>query len=219
MIQRSRKKRPVKMGEEVALSKRSKTSKKTVASEKESKVSKKTPTKSAIKKSSKPKTKATERKTTKEKKTSGKKEGEKKSAPKKPSKKKSVVKSSMEKEREMLGELETEIHSDDEQVCLGAVERLGRLKHPDATRVLIVALEDPRYMVRIHAAAQLGERKDKKSIDALVELLGDDSVFVRQTVAGALENIGGAKAKRALSKAENNGLLLDELPEGKRLGE
>ncbi|MFW9974629.1 MAG: HEAT repeat domain-containing protein [Candidatus Thorarchaeota archaeon] len=201
------------------MSKISKASKKTVASEKETKVSKKTPTKSTTKKSSKPKTKPTGLKVTKEKKTSGKKADKKKSAPKKTSKKKSMTKSSMEKEREMLGELENEIHSDDEQVCLGAVDRLGSLKHPDATRVLIVALEDPRYMVRIHAAAQLGERKDKKSIDALVESLNDDSVFVRQTVAGALENIGGAKAKMALFKAESEGLLLDELPEGKRLGE
>jgi len=201
------------------LSKISKTSKKTVASKRETKSSKKAPNKSTAKKSSKPEAKPTKRKTTKEKKTSGKGAGVKTLPTKKTSKKKSVVKGSVEKEKEMLNELETEIHSNDEQVCLGAVDRLGSLKHPDATRVLMVALEDKRYMVRIHAAAQLGERKDKKSIDALVESLNDDSVFVRQTVAGALENIGGAKAKKALSKAEREGLLLDELPEGKRLGE
>ena len=56
-------------------------------------------------------------------------------------------------------------------------------------------------------------------MDALIDSLSDDSLFVRQTVAGALENIGGTKAKKAISKAEKDGLLLDELPEGKRLGE
>ena len=123
------------------------------------------------------------------------------------------------KDSEMLHELEKEIHSKDEQVCLGAVGRLGSLKHPDATRILTIALVDPRYMIRIHAAAQLGERKDKKSVDALINLLNDDSVFVRQTAAGALQNIGGVKARKAISKAEKEGKLLDELPEGKRLGE
>ena len=148
----------------------------------------------------------------------------KKGSPAKPKprrtlKKKPSKKAPSKKDREMLNELEIEIKSDDEQMCLGAVGRLGILNHPDATRVLIIALADPRYMVRIHAAAQLGERKDKKSVDALVETLNDDSIFVRQTVVGALENIGGTKAKKAISKAEKDGLLLDKLPEGKRLGD
>ena len=84
---------------------------------------------------------------------------------------------------------------------------------------MMEALKDSRYIVRIHAAAQLGERKDKKSVDALITALKDDSVFVRQTIAGALENIGGTKAKKAVTKAEKDGMLLDELPEGKRLTE
>ncbi|MFX1605178.1 MAG: HEAT repeat domain-containing protein [Promethearchaeota archaeon] len=176
------------------MSKTSKTSKKTTASKKSLAKPKK--------ETSKTKTKAKPKEKTK-----------------KAVKKKPLKKAPSKKDSEMLNELETEIKSDDEQVCLGAVERLGVLNHPDATRVLIIALADPRYMVRIHAAAQLGERKDKKSVDALVASLNDDSIFVRQTIAGALENIGGAKAKKAISNAEKEGLLLDELPEGKRLGE
>ena len=172
----------------------------------------------AKKKTTKSKAKATTKKSTKTKKTPAKKAPpKKKAAPKKTVKKKPTKKAPSKKDKEMLGELEKEIHSEDEQVCLGAVERLGVLNHPDATRVLIIALADSRYMIRIHAAAQLGERKDKKSVDALIEKLNDDSMFVRQTVAGALENIGGTKAKKAVSKAEKDGLLLDELPEGKRL--
>ena len=196
------------------MSKTSKTSKKAAATKKKTTSSKKSTAKATTKKkvskpAAKPKKKTTAKKTSMT----------KKAPPKKAAKKKPAKKKHSKKDVEMLHELEKEIQSEDEQVCLGAVERLGVLKHPGATKVLIIALGDPRYMVRIHAAAQLGERKDKKSVDALVESLNDDSIFVRQTVAGALENIGGAKAKKAVSKAEKDGLLLYELPEGKRLGE
>lgn len=201
------------------MSKTPKESKKKSAPKKKTTDSKKTSSTPAKKKVSKSKKKTTEKKTTKIQKTSVKKPSEKKSTPKKAVKKKPAKKTLSKNDREMLSELENEIHSDDEQVCLGAVERLGALKHPGATRVLLIALADQRYMVRIHAAAQLGERRDKSSVDALVESLNDDSVFVRQTVAGALENIGGSKAKKAISQAEKNGLLLGELPEGKRLGD
>ena len=193
--------------------------------EKKAATSKKTTSKKAAakpaakKKATKPKIKTTTKKTTKTQKTPSNKASPKKSTPKKTVKKKPTKKAPSKKDSEMLRELEKEIKSEDEQVCLGAIGRLGILTHPDATRVLIIALEDPRYMVRIHAVAQLGERKDKKSVDALITMFKDDSIFVRQTVAGALENIGGKKAKKAISKAEKDGLLLDELPEGKRLGE
>jgi HEAT repeat protein len=206
------------MYEGVTLSKKSKPKKTTTSKKKTTSSKKSTAKPAAKKKTTKPKAKKTPKKATKPKKAPAEKAPpKKKAAPKKTVKKKPAKKAPSKKDKEMLGELEKEIHSEDEQVCLGAVERLGVLNHPDATRVLIIALADPRYMVRIHAAAQLGERKDKKSVDALIEKLNDDSMFVRQTVAGALENIGGTKAKKAVSKAEKDGLLLDELPEGKRL--
>jgi len=117
----------------------------------------------------------------------------------------------------VLKELELDMGSDDEQVSLGSIGRLGQMKNPKVTEILVLGLKDPRHMVRIHVAAQLGERKDKKAVDALIESLQDESVFVRQTVAGALENIGGTKAKKAVTKAEMDGVLLDVLPEGRRL--
>lgn len=178
------------------------------------------------KKTSSSKTKP-KKKTTTKKAPSKKKALVKKKLPvkKKPAKKKTVKKKKTPTKKKivstdeiaMLNELEAETRSSDEQVSLGAIERLGILENPQATQVLIDALSDSRYIVRIHAAAQLGERRDKKSVDALIASLKDDSVFVRQTIAGALENIGGTKAKKAVSKAEDDGLLLDELPEGKRL--
>ena len=118
----------------------------------------------------------------------------------------------------MLDELALEIQNPDEQVALGAVDRIGAISGPTATGLLVVALKDDRYMVRIHVAAELGERKDKAAVGALIDALRDESVFVRQTVAGALENIGGAKAAKAIKTAEKEGLLLDDLPEGRRLG-
>ena len=198
---------------------------------KSTKTSKKDTTKKAIKKKTQPKKKTIK---TKAKTTTKKAPAKKKTAPKKktsaskktikkaPVKKAATKKKSTKKpvsadDKAMLQELEVEIQSDDDQVSLGAIERLGVLNHPQATQALIGALSDSRYMVRIHAAAQLGERKDKKSIDALITSLHDDSIFVRQTVAGALENIGGTKAKKAVTQAEKEGLLLDELPEGRRL--
>lgn len=116
-----------------------------------------------------------------------------------------------------LDELAKELQSEDEQVLLGAIDRLGIIEDPKATIILVECLKHPRYMVRIHAAAQLGERKDKKAVDPLIESLDDESIFVRQTAAGALENIGGTKVRKAITAAEEKGLLLDDLPEGKRL--
>jgi len=212
---------PVTMSEGVILSKKAKTSKKGSTTKKPTTAKKAAAKPKAKKKTATPKPKAKKSPTKKatKKKASSKKASPAKSKPKKTVKKKPTKKGPSKKDREMLVELESEISSEDEQVCLGAIGRLGVLNHPDATRVLTIALADKRYMVRIHAAAQLGERKDKRSVDALIESLDDDSIFVRQTVAGALESIGGAKAKKAISKAEKDGLLLDELPEGKRLGD
>ncbi len=138
--------------------------------------------------------------------------------------KKKVTKTTTEKKKKVaakespeLDELAKELTSDDEQLLLGVIDRLGMLDDPKATEQLIDCLQHSRYMVRIHAAAQLGERKDKSAIEPLINALQDESLFVRQTAAGALENIGGTKAKKAVTAAENDGLLLDELPEGRRL--
>ncbi|MFW9805017.1 MAG: HEAT repeat domain-containing protein, partial [Candidatus Thorarchaeota archaeon] len=117
----------------------------------------------------------------------------------------------------IVDELAKELQSEDEQIVMGAIERLGSLKDKRATGILVQALSDSRYMIRIHVAVQLGERKDKTSVGPLIKALDDESLFVRQTVAGALENIGGKKATDAVRIAESKGMLLDELPEGIRL--
>ena len=176
----------------------------------------------------KPKPSKTAKPKTKKKPVAKKKAPEKKTPSKKeaPAKKKSPTKTTSKPKSKtpvskqnaaVLKELEADMYSDDEQVSLGSIGRLGQMKDPKATEVLILGLKDPRHMVRIHVAAQLGERKDKKAVDALIESLQDESVFVRQTVAGALENIGGTKAKKAVTNAEKEGILLDNLPEGRRL--
>ena len=134
-------------------------------------------------------------------------------AKKKPPKKKAVTKV----DDAHLEELAIELISDDEQVVFGAIGRMGMLDHPKATEYLVGCLKDSRHMVRLLAAAELGELQDKKSLGPLIEALNDDSLFVRQTVAGALENIGGTKALKAVKDAEAAGLLLDELPQGIKL--
>ncbi len=118
----------------------------------------------------------------------------------------------------IIDDLAAEVRSDDEQVSLGAIERLGGMDDPRATAQLISCLRDPRYMVRILAAAQLGERRNTAAVEPLISVLHDESMFVRQTAAGALENIGGEKATAAVRKAESERLLMDDLPPGKRLG-
>lgn len=135
----------------------------------------------------------------------------------KPSRKKKSTKQSAARITQMIDELLLEIRSEDEQISLGAVDRLGQTEDPRATSHLIECLDDSRYMIRIYAAVQLGERQDKSAVDPLIGALHDESLFVRQTVAGALENIGGSKALKAVRKAESEGLLLDDLPEGIRL--
>jgi len=170
----------------------------------------------------KPKPSKTTKSKAKEKPATKKKAPAKKATPKKKTTKKATTKSKPKRttskyDATILKELETEIGNDDEQIAMGAIGRLGQMKDPKATQVLVLGLKHPRHMVRIHVAAQLGERKDKKAVDALIESLQDESIFVRQTVAGALENIGGTKAKKAISKAEKDGVLLDDLPEGRRL--
>jgi HEAT repeat protein len=117
----------------------------------------------------------------------------------------------------VLNDLLAESQSTDEQMSLNAIDRLGRMEGARATECLISCLKDPRFIVRIYAAAQLGDRRDVSAVNPLIEALHDESVFVRQTVAGALGHIGGEIAVRAVKEAESQGLLLNDLPEGKRL--
>ncbi len=135
----------------------------------------------------------------------------------KPTKSKKKTTTKRRKKTGELDELAAETKSDDEQLVFGAIDRLGEIKDPRATEILIECLKDERMLVRQFAAVQLGERQDTAAVDALIELLYDELQLVRQTAAGALENIGGKKALTAVKKAEEEGLLFDELPEGIKL--
>lgn len=117
----------------------------------------------------------------------------------------------------VFDEYAADIKSQDQQVSFNAIDRLGRTASPRATDLLIDCLKDPRYLVRLSAATQLGERRDPRAIEPLAEVLRDESLFVRQTAARALVNIGGREAMDAIKRAGDEGLLLDHLPEGKRL--
>ena len=165
--------------------------------------SKKTIKKSTTKKTPRKTKKATAKKTTTKKKAT--------------KKEKAKTKKTKKSDDFVMDELLVELQSDDEQMILGAIDRLGGSTHPRATELLVECLEDPRYLIRIFAVVNLGERQDKKAVDPLIKSLHDESIFIRQTAAGALENIGARKGLKAIDKAESEGLLLDELPEGTRL--
>ena len=176
-------------------------SKSTKTAKKATKPKAKTSTKAKAKKppvakkktpAAKKKSASSKKKPTTKKATSKKKAPTKKKSPVKKTSKPKPKKTTAKQDDTMLKELEIEMGNEDEQVSLGAIGRLGFMTSSKATKVLIGGLKDPRHMVRIHVAAQRGERKDKKAVDALIESLQDESVFVRQTVAGALENISGA---------------------------
>ncbi|TXT56659.1 MAG: hypothetical protein BAJATHORv1_20249 [Candidatus Thorarchaeota archaeon] len=118
---------------------------------------------------------------------------------------------------QIIDELIVELQSADQQIALGAVDQLAKIEGDLATECLVDCLEDKRYMIRLHAAMKLGDRQDKRAIEGLIETLSDESLFVRQTAAGALESIGGAKATKAIKKAEKEGLLMSDLPKGRKL--
>jgi hypothetical protein len=134
-----------------------------------------------------------------------------------PKKEPKVSKKKTAPQDQMIQDYLLELQSADQQVALGAVDGLANINHPQATTYLIDCLNDPRYMIRLQAALKLGERGDKSAVDILIAALRNDSLFVRQTAAGALESIGGKKAAKAIKEAEADGLLLSELNDGRKL--
>jgi cephalosporin hydroxylase/HEAT repeat protein len=93
--------------------------------------------------------------------------------------------------------------SNEASVREAVVRGLAQLK----TRIGFVrqSLEDPDFRVRIAAAKGLGELKDKESLDALGDMVGDEHEGVRLAAVGAIGRIGGPKAKTLLRGAAENG--------------
>ncbi|MGI8655267.1 MAG: HEAT repeat domain-containing protein [Pyrinomonadaceae bacterium] len=71
-----------------------------------------------------------------------------------------------------------------------AVQRLGAMKRPDASRVAATALRDESAIVRATAAAAVLSLPAEEAAAALAPLLGDRNEFVRQQAAYASGETG-----------------------------
>lgn len=97
----------------------------------------------------------------------------------------------IEKQRERLSAPEVEERRD-------ALMRLAALRHPDASRAAVSALNDPSPIVRVTAATAVLLLPADESAAALIPLLKDKDEFVRQEVAYALGRTGNSSAVEPL---------------------
>ncbi len=95
------------------------------------------------------------------------------------------------------------LDSDYKNEIINAIISIGR----DAEDIVIEEITKGNEVVREAIARILGEIGNKKSVNHLILLLGDENGHVRQTSAIALGNIGDAAASKALID-----LLNDEYP-------
>lgn len=97
----------------------------------------------------------------------------------------------IEKQRSRLGSGDTEDRRD-------ALVRLRSLRHPEASRAALAALNDPAPIVRATAAAAVYWLPAAEGTGSIISLLNDKEEFVRQQVAYALGRRGNTTAIAAL---------------------
>ena len=95
----------------------------------------------------------------------------------------------IEKQRQRLSSSEVEERRD-------ALMRLAALRHPDASRVAVSALNDAAPIVRATASGAVRWLPSEEGAAALLPLLGDKDEFVRQEAAYAL---GRTKSRNAVT--------------------
>lgn len=95
----------------------------------------------------------------------------------------------IEKQRQRLSSDEVEERRD-------ALMRLASLRHPDASRVAVSALDDSAAIVRATASGAVQWLPPEEGAAALLPLLGDKDEFVRQEAAYAL---GRTKSRSAVT--------------------
>lgn len=86
-----------------------------------------------------------------------------------------------------------------------AAEALGKVGGMENLPILLDALEDPSYLVRIQGAIALGTLGNEEGIDHLVRAFRDEHPTVRRAAAESASKIDFSKAKEALKE-----LLADE---------
>jgi HEAT repeat protein len=95
----------------------------------------------------------------------------------------------IEKQRQRLSSSEVEERRD-------ALMRLAALRHPDASRAAVSALDDSAPIVRATASGAVQWLPTEEAVAALLTLLGDKDEFVRQEAAYAL---GRTKSRNAVA--------------------
>lgn len=88
------------------------------------------------------------------------------------------------------------------------VETLGKIGKP-AVVPLISALKEKDWRVRLGSALALGKIRDKRPIDSLIELLGDENENVKKAANDSLEKlrVNVEKALNALGEKEESEIL------------
>ncbi len=105
-------------------------------------------------------------------------------------------------EPELIGVMIEHLKDPDAEIRRSSAAVLGRLQVVKAIPDLIVALEDPIPGVRFRsglALSQIGE----PALDALITVLRGDNENVREIAASSLGDIGGPKARMALTEELN----------------
>ena len=90
--------------------------------------------------------------------------------------------------------------SDDLKLKCSSIYAMGKTGEPAWLDLLIRELQNPNPPVRYEAANACGEMDDEEAAPHLVALLHDDDAQVQLAAVGALGEIGGSLAKKALAR-------------------
>ena len=86
------------------------------------------------------------------------------------------------------------------EIRAGAVCAMGANLDPRWAKSVQVSLSSPHPPIRFEAATAAGYMELKEAVPDLIELTGDADTDVRMAAISALGEIGGAAAKRALTR-------------------
>jgi len=106
----------------------------------------------------------------------------------------------LEAKQDIPGLIKAMQYKHDVWIPIKAVQALGRIKDARAVPALCSEINDLKGN-RLYAIVALGEIGDESALDTLINLLSDESSFVREAVVQALGKIGGAKCIPSLVKA------------------
>lgn len=99
---------------------------------------------------------------------------------------------------DMLTRVESKLGDENSEVRMAVFDTLGLCSDKRFTSSLIAGLKDPDAWVRIRCAESLGENRVAQAVEPLVGMLDDDNPLIVIKVIGALCNIGGEAAFKAV---------------------